>query len=366
VREGDGEPGDAEEASEAEASCENGTSGESEADGEGEAGGENEASGEVLVGGEDEADRNKAGENEAGEGEAGEHEADEDEASGDEVDGDEAGGDEVKKHTTAKVFPVAVHKCGDHKHTHSHAKQRIFRVPDGRQLFSVVLKVHLNDPLIDYSRTLASMSSVTENVDNSTGLDDHDFKHLCRLIEIRFIDLVAGVDLVEKRMPIKDLRLLHRFTVELDLVTGEDPKRDMGKKTFLNFGTGLIAAEEAKDITAKLEEVILDAIEAVDGLAAWREIARSDPKHCPCSAIWILKFVGPLRKNNSVSGELLCSNRTFTAWLLKWVLLRGLLKVLLSQGPLSPLLPFQIKHIILHQVILRFLDSESASRPLLL
>jgi hypothetical protein len=202
-----------------------------------------------------------------------------------EADDDEASDDDIQIIKAAKVFPVDTHKCGDHPHAHSHAKQRLIRVPDGSQLFSVVLKIYFNDAQIDYTRTFASMSSITNNVDNGVGLNDHDFKHLYRLIEIRLVDLVAGIDTVERSMPTKDRRPVQRYTVELHLVTGEDSMRDVGWRTFLNYGTGLIAAEEAKDTIAKLEEAILDAIEVVDGLAVQRERARRDPQQCPCSVI---------------------------------------------------------------------------------
>jgi hypothetical protein len=210
-----------------------------------------------------------------------------DEVSDDEASSDETGNYEIKEEKTSEELRMLVNKCQGHNHAHPQgacAKQRIVRTPDGRQLSSAVLKVHFNDTLIDYSRTLASMLSMTGNVDNSAGLDDHDFEHLNRLIEIRFVDLAAGIDPAKKKMSTKNRISLHRYTVKYELFTGESP-REMGGKSFLNYGAMLIADEEANRIIAKLEEVILDAIEVVDGLASEREIARRGPEYCPCSVI---------------------------------------------------------------------------------
>ncbi len=193
--------------------------------------------------------------------------------------GDENDIDELRGEIAAGDSAHAIHKCCGHRHEHAHAKERLFHLPDGRELFSVLLSIHFNDTSIDHSRRFRSTSSTTEDVENIARPDVRDLEYLQTLLEIKFTDLMAGIDPLERKMSRKNRYSLLRYTVKLELFLGSDRVPNMPLKEFMSFGTVFIPGEQALGIIAKIESIVLDAIEYVDDVVAGKYTARHKLKN---------------------------------------------------------------------------------------
>jgi hypothetical protein len=242
------------------------------------------------------------GESEAGHGEYSDHEHSHDEhfhgnyshrhlcqsehshdnQSGDEFSVTENDSDEHKYSMAAKNPAVAHHECSSHKQEHQQAYKRNVRLPDGRELFSVLLSVHFKDTLIDYSRTYASLSTITRNPGDSDRPATKDLEHLQTLLDVDFTDLTTGIDPLETPMSIFKRRSLLRYTVKLEFLVGQYRAADLPLLQFMNFDTAVVLGEKALELITDMDEIVLGAIASIDDLIAGKHIAGHKLEQCLC------------------------------------------------------------------------------------
>jgi hypothetical protein len=199
-----------------------------------------------------------------------------------EFSGSESDSDEHKYSMAVKNPALAYHECSSHKREHRQAYKRNAHLPDGRELFSVLLSIHFKDTLIDYSRSYASMSSKTGNPGDSDRPATEDLEHLQNLLNVEFTDLTAGIDPLEIPMSNLKRRSLLRYTVKLEFLVGQDRAADLPLLQFMNFDTAVVLGEEALELIANIDEIVLGAIASVDDVVVGKHIVRHKLEQCLC------------------------------------------------------------------------------------
>jgi hypothetical protein len=205
-----------------------------------------------------------------------------DDQSDDEFSGSENDSDEHKYSMAVKNPALAYHEYSSYKQEQPQGYKRNARLPDGRELFSVLLSVHFKDTLIDYSRCYASMSSITRNPGDSARPATKDLKHLQTLLDVEFTDLTAGIDPLETPMSVFKRRSLLRYTVKLEFLVGQDRAADLPLLQFMNFNTAAVLGEEALELIADMDEIVLGAIASIDDVVAGKHIAHHKLEQCLC------------------------------------------------------------------------------------
>jgi hypothetical protein len=118
------------------------------------------------------------------------------------------------------------------------------------------------------------MSSITHNPGDSTRPATKDLKHLQTLLDVEFTDLTASIDPLETLMSVFKRRSLLRYTVKLEFLVGQDRAADLPLLQFMNFNTAAVLGEEALELIADMDEIVLGAIASVDDVIARKHIAR--------------------------------------------------------------------------------------------